>query len=64
MPQIGVKHINQPVEIEIEMLKSRVESLEIHSRWLDKTWVDWTKSTKDMGQKIMIALEQIIGAKH
>lgn len=52
--------VNQPLDIEVEILKSRVESLEIQIRWLNSNWVEWTKSTKDMGQKIMIALDQLI----
>lgn len=51
--------MNQPLEIEIEMLKSRLDSAEIQLRWLNSNWVDWTKSTKDMGQKIMISLDQL-----
>lgn len=53
----------QPVEIEIDLLKSRVESLEIQMKWLTSNWVDWTKSTKDMGQKIIISLDQIVNKK-
>lgn len=59
-PLVGLFKVNQPLDIEVEMLKSRVESLEIQSRWLHSKWVEWTKSTKDMGQKIMISLEQIV----
>lgn len=50
--------MKQPIDIEIEMLKSRIDSLESQNKWLMSNWVDWTKSTKDMGQKIMIALDQ------
>lgn len=58
--QIGAKRIKQPTDIEIEILKSKVDSLEIRLRWLEKNWVDWTSSTKNIGQKIVIALDQIV----
>lgn len=45
------------LETEIEILKSKIEGLELRIQFLEKNWVDWTKSTKDIGQKIMIALE-------
>jgi len=48
----------QPLEIEIEILKSRLNTLEANQKWLTDNWVDWTKSTKDIGQKIVIALEE------
>jgi len=54
----------QPTEIEIEMIKSRLDSLEIQMKWFNSNWVDWTNSTKNMGQKIMIAFEQIMEKTH
>jgi hypothetical protein len=56
--------LNQPLEIELDILKSRIDTLEANQRWLTNTWVGWTSSTKDMGQKIMIALEQIVKDKN
>jgi len=55
--------LNQPLDIEVEILKSRLDSLETNQKWLTSNWVGWTSSTKDMGQKIMIALEQIVKDK-
>lgn len=46
------------VELELQILKSKIESLEIQQQWLTSNWVDWTKSTKDVGQKLIIALEE------
>lgn len=44
-------------EVSINILKSKIESLEERTKYLEKNWVEWTKSTKDIGQKIMIALQ-------
>ena len=52
--------MNQPVDIEIDMLKNRIDSLEVQIRWLNSNYADWTNSTKNMGQKIMIALDQLV----
>lgn len=52
--------MKQPIEIELEILKQRVDSLEIQNKWLISNWIEWKKSTVNMGQKIMIALEQIV----
>lgn len=52
--------MNNPVEIEVEILKSRIDTLEANQKWLQSNWVAWASSTKDMGQKIMIALDQIV----
>lgn len=51
---------NQSLEIEVEILKSRLDSLESNQKWLTSNWVNWTSSTKDMGQKIIIALDQVV----
>jgi hypothetical protein len=55
--------LNQPQDIELEILKSKVASLETQVQWLNSNWVKWTSSTKDMGQKIMISLDQIANQK-
>jgi len=55
--------MNQPLEIEIDILKSRLDTLEQSHKWLQSNWVDWTSSTKDMGQKIVIALDQIVASR-
>ena len=52
--------LTQPIEIEIDILKARLDTLEANQKWLTNNWVGWTKSTKDMGQKIMISLDQIV----
>lgn len=51
--------MEKPLEIEIEILKARLDTLETNQKWLTSNWVGWTSSTKDMGQKIMIALDQM-----
>lgn len=50
-------------QIEIEVLKKKIESLELQMQWLTSNWVGWKTSTQNMGQKIMIALEQIVEGK-
>lgn len=45
-------------EIELEILKSKIENLEHQIKFLNTNWVEWTNSTKNMGQRIMIALEK------
>ena len=47
------------LDIELEMLKSRVESLERNEKSLMSNWVNWTKDTKECGQKLMIALNEL-----
>lgn len=47
-----------PQDIEINILKSKVESLELQLKFLEKNWVYWTKNTQETGQRIMIALEK------
>jgi hypothetical protein len=44
-------------ELEIKLLQSKIDNLECRVNWLEGNWVDWVKSTKDMGQKLIIALE-------
>lgn len=51
--------MDQTIEIELQMLKSRVDSLESQNKWLLSNWVAWTKNTKETGQRLMIALEEI-----
>jgi hypothetical protein len=53
------KPFKQPLEIEIEILKSKLNNLEENQKWLTHNWVEWTKSTKDMGQKLIILFEQL-----
>lgn len=50
-------------QIEIDILKSRLDTLEANVRWLEQNWVHWTKDTKETGQKIMIALTEILNRK-
>lgn len=45
-------------QIEIDILKSRLDTLEANQKWLTHNWVEWTKNTQATGQRIMIALEE------
>ena len=50
-------------QLEIEMLKAKISSLELQVQWLNKNWVDWTKSTQNIGQKLIFALENLVDKK-
>lgn len=52
--------IKDQIEIELDIIKSRLDSLEATEKWLTTNWVDWTKETKETGQKLMIALSEIV----
>jgi hypothetical protein len=48
------------LEIEVDILKSRITSLEQNQQWLTHNWVEWTSETKETGQKLMIALSEVL----
>lgn len=48
--------MSQPLEIEIEILKQRQESLEGRLRFLESNWIKWTKETTAIGQQVVAAL--------
>jgi chaperonin cofactor prefoldin len=43
-------------EIEINILKQKVEGLELRIQFLEKNWVYWTKKTKEAGQHLINAI--------
>lgn len=47
-------------DIEIQILKNKLQSLELQMQFLNKNWVQWTKDTKLTGQRLMIALEEML----
>lgn len=45
-------------QIDINILKAKIESLNTRIQFLEKNWLSWTKQTQETGQKLMIALTE------
>jgi len=46
----------QSPEIEIEILKQQVESLDLRIKFLESNWLTWTKNTNEIGRQVVAAL--------
>ena len=46
----------QSTEIEIKLLKAKLESVEGRLRFLESNWVKWTKETTAIGQQVVAGL--------
>jgi hypothetical protein len=48
------------MNIELSTLKTKLEWFDERLKFLEKNWVDWTKSTRDVGASLLAALEEKI----
>lgn len=49
----------QSAEIEIEILKQRIEAQDLRIKFLESNWLTWTRTTTDIGRQLVAALLEV-----
>ena len=55
--EIGVK-MKTSQDVEIEMFKAELDSLNLRIKFLENNWLLWTKQTTEIGRQVVAALQE------